>query len=282
MDAGEELEDLPAVLSQRALWPRGISVWAGRRWTDLKDELPDDEGWCVWADRYEEHLTGRAADEALEYERVTIPREVWKQGPAHLNSILLEITTRRRGAEAAEAEQGAETPPPAERYIAPDDPERSVTAEGLKRLGRETQIAYLVHWFRGMFEDPANETPYYKREGGNQYVWGGPYEAWDEFHREFGGVVSEKVMDATASEVESAGTVYWAPGPNHPNQRARMEEATANDHEPPPTTLEDVRDRLADGVTPRFGGDGRFASRPWCRPNYVAPPLGLTCRRGSL
>ena len=32
-----------------------------------------------------------------------------------------------------------------------------------------------------------------------------------------------------------------------------MEEAMANDHEPPPTTLEDIRDRLAGGVTPRFG-----------------------------
>ena len=84
-----------------------------------------------------------------------------------------------------------------------------------------------------MFEDPANETPYESREGGYQYVWGGPYEARDDFDQEFGGIVSEEVIDAAVSEVERTGIVYWAPGPNHPNQKARMEEAMANDNEPP-------------------------------------------------
>ena len=253
MVTGGELEDLTADLSHKALWPGGIPIWAGRRWADFKDELPDDEGWSVWVDWYEGHLTGRAADEALEFERVTIPNEAWKQGPAHLNAILQEMTTQRADAVDAETGQGVETTPPAERYFAPDNSEHSITAESLKRLGRKTQVAYLVHWFRGMFEDPANETPYEKREGGYQFVRGGPYEAWDEFHGEFGGIVSEEVIDAAVSEVERTGTMYWAPGPNHPNQQDRMEEAMANDHEPPPTTLEDIRDRLAGGVTPRFG-----------------------------
>ena len=184
---------------------------------------------------------------------MTIPNEAWKQGPAHLNAILQEMTTQRADAVDAETGQGVEATPPAERYFAPDNSEHSITAESLKLLGRKTQVAYLVHWFRGMFEDPANETPYDKREGGYQFVWGGPYEARDEFEQEFGGIVSEEVIDAAVSEVERTGTVYWAPGPNHPNQKDRMEEAMANDHEPPPTTLEDIRDRLAGGVTPRFG-----------------------------
>ena len=127
----------------------------------------------------------------------------------------------------------------------------------------------MVHWFRGMFEDPANETPYETKEGGYQFVWGGPYEAWDEFDREFGGIVSEEVIDAAVSEVERTGIVYWAPGPNHPNQKARIEEAMANDHEPPPTTLEDIRDRLEGGVTPRFGGSLEAGSRASLR-NEIA------------
>ena len=252
-DTGEEPEDLASALSQRPLWPGGIPVWAGRRWADFKDELPDDEGWSVWVDWYEGHLTGRAVEESMEFDRVTIPNEVWKQGPAHLNAILREITTHRRDAVDAETGRDVETTPPTERFFAPDDSEHSVTMEGVKRLGRKAQIAYLVRWFRGMFEDPANETPYDKREGGYQFVWGGPYEARDEFDQEFGGIVSEEVIDAAVSEVERTGTVYWAPGPNHPNQKARMEEAMANDDELPPTTLEDIRDRLAGGVTPRFG-----------------------------
>ena len=277
MDAGRELEELAAALSQEALWPGGIPVWAGRQWADLKDELPDDEGWSVWLDWYEDHLTGRAADEALEFERVTIPNEAWKQGPAYLNAILQEMTTHRRDAVNAETGQGVQTTPPTERYFAPDDPERSVTTEGLKRLGRKTQIAYLVHWFRGMFEDPANETPYESREGGYQYVWGGPYEARDEFDREFGGFVPGEVIDAAVSEVERTGTMNWAPGPNHPNQKARMEEAMANDHEPPPTTLEDIRDRLAGGVTPQFGDSLEAGCRASLR-NEIARLRDLTER----
>jgi len=46
------------------------------------------------------------------------------------------------------------------RYYSPDDFETYVTPSRLKRLGRHKQVAYMVHWFNGMFEDPQNETPY--------------------------------------------------------------------------------------------------------------------------
>ena len=124
------------------------------------------------------------------------------------------------------------------------------------------QIAYLVHWFGGMFEDPANETPYESREGGYQYVWGGPYEAQDEIDREFGGLVSEDVIDSVVSEIERDGTVYWAPGPNHPNQRARAEEAMAEEDDPPLPGLDEIRARLDGGVRPRFGDPDE--NQPWC------------------
>ena len=111
----------------------------------------------------------------------------------------------------------------------------------------------MVHWFYGMFEDPSNETPYDGREGGFQYIWGGPYEAADELEAEFGGIVSDEALEAAIAEVESDGIMEWAPGPDHPDQKARMDEAMADAYEPRTTTLEEIRNRLEGGSTPRFG-----------------------------
>ena len=68
------------------LWVTEIPVWAGRQWADLKDELPEDEGWQVWTDWYETRLVGRPADESVEFERLTIPEKDWARGPSHANA----------------------------------------------------------------------------------------------------------------------------------------------------------------------------------------------------
>ena len=83
--------ELAAGLSGRALWPDGMSIWAGRKWVDLKYKLSHDEGWHVWIDWYEARLTGRSSNEALEFARVTIPEEDWEQGPAHVNAIIVKM-----------------------------------------------------------------------------------------------------------------------------------------------------------------------------------------------
>lgn len=157
--------------------------------------------------------------------------------------------------------QEAETQAQDRRYYSPTDPESYVTPDRFKRLGKKKQVAYMVDWFRGMFDDPANEMPYESREGGFQYVWGGPYDAAEELGSEFGDIASDEVIDAAVSEVESDGIVEWAPGPNHPNQKALMEEAMGDNYEPPPPTLKDIRERLARGVTPRFGDPLEMESR---------------------
>lgn len=79
---------LVADLSQRKLWLDDMPIWAGRKWADLKDKLPEDEGWRVWIDWYEARLAGRSANEAQEFARVTISNEAWKQGPAQVNAII--------------------------------------------------------------------------------------------------------------------------------------------------------------------------------------------------
>ena len=49
-DGKDRPADLVASLSGRALWHGAAPVWAGRKWADLKDKLPEGEGWQVWTD----------------------------------------------------------------------------------------------------------------------------------------------------------------------------------------------------------------------------------------
>lgn len=75
-------------LSGMALWLGGIPTWASNLWADFADDLPRDESWSVWIDWYEARLAGGLDDATLEAARLTIPEEAWKQGPAHVNSII--------------------------------------------------------------------------------------------------------------------------------------------------------------------------------------------------
>jgi hypothetical protein len=81
----------------------------------------------------------------------------------------------------------------------------------LMEASAERQIEMLVAWFRSRYEDPAQETPYNGREGGYQYIAGGPYDARDELDDNFSGLVSEKAIEAAVEEIESDGIHEWAP-----------------------------------------------------------------------
>ena len=83
-DVGMVLEGL----FKTPLWPNGIPVWASRQWANFKDELPTDEGWTVWIEWYESHLTGRGVNEALERVSTTISKDDWTQGARHVNRLI--------------------------------------------------------------------------------------------------------------------------------------------------------------------------------------------------
>ena len=82
---------LPASVMEEALWLHGIPIWAGRRWADFKEQLPENEEWRVWTDWYERRLVGRSTNEMLEFERVMIPNDEWKRGPGHVNAIIAKL-----------------------------------------------------------------------------------------------------------------------------------------------------------------------------------------------
>lgn len=75
----------------------------------------------------------------------------------------------------------------------------------------DERVEAIVDWFHENFEDPAQETPYDGREGGYQYIWGGPYEATDELNDAFDYEEYGAEIEAAVGEIESDGLTDWAP-----------------------------------------------------------------------
>jgi hypothetical protein len=69
----------------------------------------------------------------------------------------------------------------------------------------------IKEWFFVNYEDPAENTPYETREGGYQYIWGGPYDAAEEISGNFN--VGEEVIEEVVQELSSIAW-EWAPNSN--------------------------------------------------------------------
>lgn len=91
----------------------------------------------------------------------------------------------------------------------------------------DIQIAAITFWFRSRFEDPAQNTPYNSREGGYQYIWGGPFDAMDEIASEFEGVVPQEIVERAVEEVQAEGIYDWAPVPGTDDGELSDEEMDA-------------------------------------------------------
>ncbi|WP_425994192.1 hypothetical protein [Afipia sp. DC4300-2b1] len=131
-----------------------------------------------------------------------------------------------------------------------DDPDLSLTRSQVRRAAKATRVKIAVAWFLRNFEDPANETPYESKEGGYQYIWGGPYDAADEIGNEFGSVLSDVDIESAVAKVQEDGIYDWAPvrrnedyeqpedSPilsyvpiGHPDEQERRQEALRRLHE---------------------------------------------------
>ena len=276
---GGSPEEPLASLSQSALWPEGIPVWAGRRWADFKDELPGAEGWSDWVEWYENRLTGRPADEARELGRVTgsnaRPRTPGEDGEAAgQNSGDRHPSAVAMATGAREAQDGEK------RYYTDEEFRSYLTASQLKGLSSKDQIAQMVGWFNRMYEDPIQETPYDSEGKGYLYVWGGPFNARDELWDEFGDLVSDDVIQAAVSKVEKGGTIEWAPTGSNPKHRGGPDEDEEGSYEPVPPTLEEIRERRASGVSPKFGDPDEARGREVLRSEIVRLRDAMEDERG--
>ena len=64
-------------------------------------------------------------------------------------------------------------------------------------------------WFYSHFQDPVEETPYDSRDGGYQYIHGGPYEAEEELGSHFAGLIPDDVIEELSDELDGESS-EWA------------------------------------------------------------------------
>lgn len=94
----------------------------------------------------------------------------------------------------------------------------------------------MVSWFFDNFEDPAQETPYDGREGGYQFIWGGPFDAGEYLFGYFPDS-DEDERQSAIEQIEADG-LDWAPAGH---RVLPPEEDYAEDE---PLSLEDRLDNL--------------------------------------
>lgn len=98
------------------------------------------------------------------------------------------------------------------KYFIPDY-QSGITRSQLRRMRKQQKLEIMEAWFRQNFEDPVHRTPYISREGGYQYIHGGPYDAYEELSTEFGGIVSENLITELVTILEREAH-EWTSTPN--------------------------------------------------------------------
>jgi len=89
----------------------------------------------------------------------------------------------------------------------PFDPDDS----WLQTASKEEQKIAMRAWFHARYCDPAHETPYISREGGYQFIWGGPYDPADELPERFADIVSDDIIQEVIDELFAEVGDQWAP-----------------------------------------------------------------------
>lgn len=73
----------------------------------------------------------------------------------------------------------------------------------------------MMQWFFEHYDDPANFLPYETKEGGYQYLFGGPYELDQIFYDEFGDIYPNSNIENVIKNIEQEyGDMTWAKKPN--------------------------------------------------------------------
>jgi hypothetical protein len=81
----------------------------------------------------------------------------------------------------------------------------------LETASRDHQIIAVREWFLCRYCDPAHGTPYNGREGGYQFIHGGPYDPADVLPDRFGKLVKDDVIQEVIDELHQQVGDEWAP-----------------------------------------------------------------------
>jgi len=121
------------------------------------------------------------------------------------------------------------------------------------------KLEYIIGWFLQFHEDPANQTPHISREGGYQFIWGGPYDARDVIGNNFYDQVSDEVIDQAVEYVERYSFI-WAPSSDHPDMREDMDEDQTEDT-PALDDLDAIVQKLVESGASGVGSLSEIAER---------------------
>ena len=81
----------------------------------------------------------------------------------------------------------------------------------LRQASKQQRMAAMRGWFGSRFCDPAHDTPYNGREGGFQFIHGGPYDPADELDVRFSGLFDDDLIQEVVDEFHSEVGDQWAP-----------------------------------------------------------------------
>jgi len=91
------------------------------------------------------------------------------------------------------------------------DDDHVCEADRLEHAKPEDQTEAMKEWFFAHYDDPVNVCPYESREGGYQYIWGGPYDVREALSDNFSGRVSDEVISQCADEIINEHSCYeWS------------------------------------------------------------------------
>lgn len=82
---------------------------------------------------------------------------------------------------------------------------------------RIQEIESIVEHFLKEYEDPAVRTPYESKEGGYQYIWGGPYSTIEALEVLFPDASQDLLDDAADAIEEKSDGDTWVPVPSDPD-----------------------------------------------------------------
>lgn len=81
----------------------------------------------------------------------------------------------------------------------------------LRRAEPDDQLIAMKEWFLAHYCDPAKRTPYNSREGGYQFIHGGPHDPAEELPDRFSGIVHDNLIEQIVNEMHAEVGDEWAP-----------------------------------------------------------------------
>jgi hypothetical protein len=96
----------------------------------------------------------------------------------------------------------------------PESPDDGEPADfDIEELAPEAQKQEMRSWFLANYTDPIQNAPFESAEGPYYFLWGGPYDPYEELSAEFGIEVPEDVIRELADELSSIAS-GWTGNPN--------------------------------------------------------------------